>query len=52
MVVFDSKLQKNERLLCSECLDTFDSDARTIGFKKVIQMIEDNKKKTKEKTES
>ncbi|CAD8117105.1 unnamed protein product [Paramecium sonneborni] len=51
MVVFDSKLQRNERLLCSECMDNFDSDARTIGFKKVIQMIEDRKKKNKDQAE-
>ncbi|CAD8125979.1 unnamed protein product [Paramecium sonneborni] len=44
MVVFDKKLKRQERLLCNICMETFESDSKTIGFKKVIEMIEYNQK--------
>ncbi|CAD8204364.1 unnamed protein product [Paramecium pentaurelia] len=45
MVILDSKLEQNQRLLCQECIDNFESEQKfkTIGFKKIIQKIEDNK---------
>ncbi|CAD8081465.1 unnamed protein product [Paramecium primaurelia] len=46
LVVLDPKLDKKQRLLCTECMENFESDAKTIGFKKIIQIIEDNIKKT------
>ncbi|CAD8055028.1 unnamed protein product [Paramecium sonneborni] len=44
MVVFDKKLKRQERLLCAICMETFEADTKMIGFKKVIQMIEDKQK--------
>ncbi|CAD8213884.1 unnamed protein product [Paramecium pentaurelia] len=45
MVILDSKLSQNQRLLCQECIDNLELDQnyKTIGFKKVIQKIEENK---------
>ncbi|CAD8192920.1 unnamed protein product [Paramecium pentaurelia] len=45
MVILDSKLTQNQRLLCQECIDNFESEQtqKTIGFKKIVQKIEDNK---------
>ncbi|CAD8129392.1 unnamed protein product [Paramecium sonneborni] len=44
MVVFDDKLKGQERLLCTICMETFESESKTIGFKKVMQMIEEKQK--------
>ncbi|CAD8205818.1 unnamed protein product [Paramecium pentaurelia] len=41
LVVLDPKLDKKQRLLCNKCMESFQSDAKTIGFKKVIQIIEE-----------
>ncbi|CAD8183805.1 unnamed protein product [Paramecium pentaurelia] len=46
MVNLNPNLQSNQRLLCEKCLYYFESDAKMIGFKKIIQMIEENKKKS------
>ncbi|CAD8096273.1 unnamed protein product [Paramecium primaurelia] len=45
MVILDSKLTQNQRLLCQECIDNFESEQKykTIGFKKIVQKIEENK---------
>ncbi|CAD8105557.1 unnamed protein product [Paramecium primaurelia] len=45
MVNLDSKLTQNQRLLCQECIDNFESEQKykTIGFFLIIQKIEDNK---------
>ncbi|CAD8079276.1 unnamed protein product [Paramecium sonneborni] len=51
MVVLDPKLRSNQRLLCQQCIDDYETDAKTIGFKKVIQMLEDNRKKLLETLE-
>ncbi|CAK66911.1 unnamed protein product (macronuclear) [Paramecium tetraurelia] len=41
MVVLDSKLTSNERLLCSDCLENFESNAKMVGLTKVLQIIDD-----------
>ncbi|CAD8200161.1 unnamed protein product [Paramecium pentaurelia] len=41
LVVLDPKLEKNQRLQCNQCLENFESNAKTIGLKKVIKIIED-----------
>ncbi|CAD8089144.1 unnamed protein product [Paramecium sonneborni] len=41
LVVLDQNLDKKERLLCNECMENFKSDAQTMEFKKVNQIIED-----------
>ncbi|CAD8065768.1 unnamed protein product [Paramecium sonneborni] len=46
MIVLDSNLSSNQRLLCQQCIDVFKTDAQIIEFKKVIQIIEDNKIKS------
>ncbi|CAD8178037.1 unnamed protein product [Paramecium pentaurelia] len=46
LVVLDPKLDKKQRLLCTDCMENFESDAKTIGVKKIIQIIEDNIKQT------
>ncbi|CAD8127568.1 unnamed protein product [Paramecium sonneborni] len=46
MVIFDKKLKGQESLLCNICMETFESDSKMIGFKKVLQMIEDNQNST------
>ncbi|CAK61924.1 unnamed protein product (macronuclear) [Paramecium tetraurelia] len=52
MVVLDPKVEKNKRFLCQKCLDYFESDVKMIGFKKLIQIIEENKKKQLEHLEN
>ncbi|CAD8076603.1 unnamed protein product [Paramecium primaurelia] len=41
LVVLDPKLEKKQRLLCNKCMENFESDAKTIGFQKLIYIIED-----------
>ncbi|CAD8095952.1 unnamed protein product [Paramecium primaurelia] len=41
LVVLDPKLEKNQRLQCNQCMENFESNAKTIGLKKVIKIIED-----------
>ncbi|CAD8156512.1 unnamed protein product [Paramecium pentaurelia] len=48
MVVFDSKLTKNERLLCSDCIQDFESDVKMVGLSKVLQMIDHKFSKLRE----
>ncbi|CAD8124052.1 unnamed protein product [Paramecium sonneborni] len=42
MVVFDPSLIKNERLLCSNCLEDFESNVKMVGLNKVLQSIDYN----------
>ncbi|CAD8104101.1 unnamed protein product [Paramecium primaurelia] len=43
MVILDSKLTQNQKLLCQECINNFESSYnKTVGFKKVVQKIEEN----------
>ncbi|CAD8132499.1 unnamed protein product [Paramecium octaurelia] len=44
MVILDKKLMREEHLLCSICLENFESDTKIIGFKKVLKMIQENQK--------
>ncbi|CAD8057989.1 unnamed protein product [Paramecium sonneborni] len=50
-VVLDPQLQQNQRLLCQQCIADYETNAKTIGFKKVIQDIEYKKKKSLESIE-
>ncbi|CAD8188116.1 unnamed protein product [Paramecium octaurelia] len=52
MVVLDHKFEINNRFLCHQCLEYFESDVKMVGFKKLIQTIEDNKKKQLEHLEN
>ncbi|CAD8131304.1 unnamed protein product [Paramecium sonneborni] len=40
-VLLNSSIPKEQRLLCTECLDNADFEGKVIGFKKIIQMIEE-----------
>ncbi|CAD8213195.1 unnamed protein product [Paramecium pentaurelia] len=40
-ILQDPKLDKKQRLLCTQCMENFETDAKTIGLKKIIQIIED-----------
>lgn len=40
-VVWDPKLSVDQRLLCIQCVEDYENEARTIGYKKVLQMIEE-----------
>lgn len=43
----DSTLKLNQKLLCQQCIEYFESDfTKVIGYKKVIQKIEENRKKS------
>ncbi|CAD8086022.1 unnamed protein product [Paramecium primaurelia] len=41
MVILDSQLTQNQRLLCQECIENFESDQKdkTIGFKKLFRRL-------------
>ncbi|CAD8167942.1 unnamed protein product [Paramecium octaurelia] len=41
LVLFDQKIQKSQRICCSECLQTFQTDAKIVGLTIIIQNIED-----------
>ncbi|CAD8188625.1 unnamed protein product [Paramecium pentaurelia] len=43
-VVLNPLLEKEQRLLCNECLDNVDIEGKAVGFKKIIQMIEEQQK--------
>ncbi|CAD8209813.1 unnamed protein product [Paramecium octaurelia] len=45
-VVWDPKLSFDQRLLCTQCVEDYDSETRTMGYKKVFQLIEE-KQRTK-----
>ncbi|CAD8178957.1 unnamed protein product [Paramecium pentaurelia] len=42
MVVFDPKLSQQERILCTKCMEDFDSITKMVTFKKAQQLIEEN----------
>ncbi|CAD8205199.1 unnamed protein product [Paramecium octaurelia] len=52
MIVCDGKLKRNERLLCSECLENFDSKVQLLSFKKAMQNIQEYQKQKKENIET
>ncbi|CAD8204324.1 unnamed protein product [Paramecium pentaurelia] len=51
-VALDPKLPRDQRLLCTECLDDTDQDAKMVGLKKIISLIEENQVKKMEKVEN
>ncbi|CAD8215336.1 unnamed protein product [Paramecium octaurelia] len=52
MVVCDKNRDKNQRLLCNECMDNLESNLNNVmSFKKVSQIIEENQKKNVEQVE-
>ncbi|CAD8108046.1 unnamed protein product [Paramecium primaurelia] len=42
MVVFDPKLSQKDRILCTKCMEDFDSITKMVTFKKAQQLIEEN----------
>ncbi|CAD8169476.1 unnamed protein product [Paramecium octaurelia] len=52
MVVCDCKLKRNERLLCSECMENFESKVQIMSFKKVLENIQQNQNQKKENVEN
>ncbi|CAD8215299.1 unnamed protein product [Paramecium octaurelia] len=48
MVNVDAKLKKNERLLCTECMENLESTAQLMSFKKISQNIREIQKQKKE----
>ncbi|CAD8104251.1 unnamed protein product [Paramecium sonneborni] len=48
MVACDLKLKKNQRLLCSECIENLESQPQLMNFKKALKIIEENQKQKKE----
>ncbi|CAK80226.1 unnamed protein product (macronuclear) [Paramecium tetraurelia] len=52
MIACDRKLKRNQRLLCSECMENLESKAQLMSFKKVLQNIEENQKQKKENVEN
>ncbi|CAD8106202.1 unnamed protein product [Paramecium primaurelia] len=51
-VALDPTLSRDQRLLCTECLEDPDLDAKMIGLKKIISSIEENQVKKMEKVEN
>ncbi|CAD8179281.1 unnamed protein product [Paramecium pentaurelia] len=41
-IALDPKLSREQRLLCTECLDDADLDTKVVGLKKIILLIEEN----------
>lgn len=39
--MLDPKLDKKQRFLCNLCMDNIKSDVKTIGFKKIVNIIDD-----------
>ncbi|CAD8215020.1 unnamed protein product [Paramecium octaurelia] len=52
MIVCDEKLKRNERLLCSECMENYESKSQLMSFKKVLQNIEENQKQKQKNVEN
>ncbi|CAD8082454.1 unnamed protein product [Paramecium primaurelia] len=52
LVVLDPNLQKNKRLICNLCLENFQSNYPTMGFQKMIQIINDLQKQKMEELEN
>ncbi|CAD8132529.1 unnamed protein product [Paramecium octaurelia] len=50
-IVLDPKLSRNQRLLCTECIENTDFDAKVVGLKKMISLIEEAQLKKMEKVE-
>ncbi|CAD8062923.1 unnamed protein product [Paramecium primaurelia] len=48
VIVLDPTLIKNQRLFCKTCLENFETNHKTIGFKKVMGMTEENYKKKRQ----
>ncbi|CAD8203422.1 unnamed protein product [Paramecium octaurelia] len=50
-ISLDPKLQRNQRFLCPECLENADLDAKVVGLKTIISLIEEGQTKQIEKVE-
>ncbi|CAD8187994.1 unnamed protein product [Paramecium octaurelia] len=44
MVLLDKQLKREERLLCTICMENLEEETKMIGFKKVLKMIQENQK--------
>ncbi|CAD8178231.1 unnamed protein product [Paramecium octaurelia] len=52
MVALDPKLEWDQRFLCTTCAENSGLDAQQVGFKKIIQIIQESQEKKMEKVES
>ncbi|CAD8199252.1 unnamed protein product [Paramecium octaurelia] len=52
MVLLDKNLKREERLLCAICMENIEAETKIIGFKKVLQLIEENQKNKAENIQS
>ncbi|CAD8215324.1 unnamed protein product [Paramecium octaurelia] len=50
-IALDPQLKRNQRLLCTECLENADLDAKVVGLKKMISLIEEAQLKKMEKVD-
>ncbi|CAK92230.1 unnamed protein product (macronuclear) [Paramecium tetraurelia] len=48
MVVLDPNLGRHERIFCQECISVMESNKKTIGIKKVMEITQENNKKKRE----
>ncbi|CAD8209873.1 unnamed protein product [Paramecium octaurelia] len=51
-IALDPKLSRDERLLCTECLENTCMDGKMVGLRKMIQIVEENQIKQMEKVEN
>ncbi|CAD8129549.1 unnamed protein product [Paramecium sonneborni] len=51
-IAVDPQLSRNQRLLCTECLEDTDMDFKVVGLRKIISLIEENQVKKIEKGEN
>ncbi|CAD8130572.1 unnamed protein product [Paramecium sonneborni] len=51
-IAVDPQLSRNQRLLCTECLEDTDMDFKVVGLRKIISLIEENQVKKIERVEN
>ncbi|CAD8116410.1 unnamed protein product [Paramecium primaurelia] len=51
-IALDPKLSRNQRLLCKECLENIELDAKVVGLRTIISLIEENQGKKLEKIQN
>ncbi|CAD8215264.1 unnamed protein product [Paramecium octaurelia] len=51
MVLLDRNLKRDERLLCALCMENLEAETKIMGFKKVLQLIQEKQKNKLENTQ-
>ncbi|CAD8100904.1 unnamed protein product [Paramecium primaurelia] len=51
-IVLDQTLRQNERLLCAQCVESYSLEARTMGLRAAMQLVEEIDKQKKELREN